>query len=61
MKCKYFQLTGRCRHCLTLQEKKGEEMECPKPESQFFKVYDWWQENRNGNMVAYFEELEDKK
>ena len=61
MKCKYFQLTGRCRHCPALQEKKGEEMECPKPCVLYFKFYEWLQENRGENMVEFFEKLEVKK
>ena len=61
MKCKYFQLTGRCRNCNALQEKYGGEIECPKPNESCFKVYEWWQENRGENMVEFFEKLEVKK
>jgi hypothetical protein len=61
MKCKYFILTGRCKHCPALQEKKGEDMECPKPNELCFKVHEWWKDNRGDNMIEFFDKLEVKK
>lgn len=55
MNCKYFALHDECRHCWILNEKKGSDMDCPRPDINHFKAVEWWKENRSDNMIDFFD------
>ena len=36
-------------------------MQCPHPDTKWLKAHEWWEDNRNDNMISYFDKLEAEK